>query len=100
MKSTGATNITKKAVRTVLAELGKTPNAIAASLKKRRIKGVKEDVNGCPLALYLKRKFKNRNVAVNWREAYVGATQLPLTKNQTAFIALFDQGKFPGLVTV
>ena len=106
MKNTGRSKqITKKAIQSVLAELGNSPNKIAASLKAKHVRGGQDDPRDCALAVYLGRKFKGCFVTVGDKHASIvtasdDVVEYPLTKAQSAFIELFDGGKFPGLVRV
>lgn len=84
----------------LLAELGDTPDQIAASLRERGITGCRGSACDCPLAVYLAAK-GYPSVLVQaplitwpegaiWREIKVHSV--------TAFVNDFDFGRYPDLV--
>lgn len=87
-------------VRAALRELGRTPDEIARSLKRRRVKGYRREAGDCPLAVYLRRKFRAKRVTVCMAAfLQVGDKLLKVTLSgpHHAFVVRFDAGHYPEL---
>ncbi len=99
---------TEENARRVLKELGDTEEDVAASLKRRRIKGYRGDPINCPIALYLQRRL---NIIEDYRLSVSRATvvcfdalaewkiiwAISYTYPVRQFIAHFDGGFYPKL---
>ncbi len=92
----------KGRVRAALAELGSTPDEIAASLRKRNITGYPGSPEHCPLFNYLNDTRGLPVVAVSqWFVTYEtwfpGTGRYSLTEAEYGFVRGFDRGDYPGL---
>jgi len=84
-------------IKKSLASLGKSPGAIAKSLKARKIKGLQKEPGYCPIAMFLFSKF-NKGVFVNGSFIEVGEQRTHTPKPITNFISTFDSGAYPELL--
>lgn len=92
--------VTERMVRHEIYKLGRTPKAIAKSLKKCGIKGVPRESNHCPLAVFLQKKFKRTDINVDFTITfgdYYGHNDLDfkISKVVDKFTDMVDEGKFP-----
>jgi len=90
--------ITKKTIETSLNSLGKTPTAIANSLRKRGIKGLQATVYSCPIAEFIKQEFAVHKVTVGNYRIVVARFSSLLPGPISRFIQLFDDDKFKFLI--
>lgn len=98
--------ITQKQVREKLERLGGSSKAVAASLGRRKCKGVRNSPYRCPVAKYLKREFKANAVCVesvaflefNTGRGFVDAVNVKVPRAVLAFINDFDTNVYPKLV--
>lgn len=88
-------------VKATLKELGSSPDAVAASLRMRKIRGRESSARRCPLAVYL-----NKSLGVSGLESLVGdvveiqlagSTIGAIWNPQKRFINRFDAGRYPFL---
>lgn len=93
-----------KTATLLLAELGATPDEVAAKLKDLGIQGYTESPSDCPIARYL-RLCGQKSYAVQNTIAEVydepdfagSASKVPLPTAVIAFIEDFDKGRWPEL---
>ncbi|MGH7743517.1 MAG: hypothetical protein ACREQ5_01665 [Candidatus Dormibacteria bacterium] len=78
--------------------LGDTPTAIAASLMKLGIQGVRNFGCSCPIAMYLERVFDDAKPFVSSVGAEVGYGAAIPTPQIRDFIKEFDSGAYPELI--
>lgn len=81
-----------------LIERGASAAAIAKSLEKSRIKGVKGDADSCPLANALTRAYPDQPVTVCG--TYIKIDGLTVDIEDTpfsVFVNAFDNGRYPSL---
>ena len=88
----------------LLADLGDSPDAVAAFLEGQGVTGCRMQATHCPVAEYLKRATGHRRVAVDMASVItlgergdLGAhalTPVPVSD----FIERFDRGLFPALI--
>lgn len=86
--------MTPTAALAKLAKLGGTKAAVAASLKRRRIKG-NHSACGCPIAKYAKAMSATLTIIEWWGpnlDVFV-----PTPRPIAAFIRAFDRGEYPEL---
>ncbi len=89
-------------IRPKLKELGSTPNKIAASLAKKKIKGVPGDSDDCALAKWVQKLFpKADGIAVDGNEisvTYDGEEfSINTSKAFGEFISKFDNDEYPDI---
>lgn len=95
--------ITEANILAALAELGETPEAIAATLQSRGIVGMPGDDNQCALARAMDAYFARPSFAVAERGPWVIANdqidlEVELPKPYAEFVKRFDDREFPALV--
>jgi hypothetical protein len=86
----------EKDIRNKLAALGNTPDAIAESLFKLGIKGIKKKACHCPIATYVS-SLLGRMVAINSAVILLlEVSECEEINNNTVsvFIRSFDEGKY------
>lgn len=79
-----------------LKALGKSQTAIAAGLKKRKIKGYRHVDSSCPVANYLADEY-DADASVGNDSITINGVTVATPKTITAFISAFDAGKYPDL---
>ena len=87
----------KEAILSALQSLGSDTDAVARTLRKKGIKGVRRSSCDCPIARFLKREG-----AISPRiglHAYVGDFQVSLRAfpGVYRFVGAFDEGGYPDL---
>lgn len=91
---------TKKAVLAALRKLGKTPDAIAASLRRRKIRGGR-GMETCPLAVYLAKQGWDASVGSLAVAVYDSnghsICESPLPVAHQDFVERHDDGQYPFL---
>lgn len=103
MAKTVTVTTIKKSIRTALAALGTTPNQIAASLKRRKIKGMPGHVEKCVLAQYVGKKCPNvaglrTNGSHVWFRYEDINYAVPIAKRFAKFVDAFDTKTYPDLI--
>lgn len=85
-----------------VTDLGETPDAIAKSLKRKRIKGTLEDPQSCPLAHLLADFYEvYGDTEVGQRGIVINGLSIPekyIPKRVQQFITNFDNEKYPNLI--
>lgn len=80
-----------------LLDLGSSPKAIAASLKKKGIRGG-HDQDDCPLAKELRKHYKDE-IEVNNEHIKINGITIDTPKVLSSFVDRYDGGDYPELET-
>lgn len=90
-------NKIQKIILADLKALGKGKTAIAAGLKKRKVKGIRRNIEMCPVGIYLQDEYEGCAVAVGEITVEVGSISVPTPRAVADFIVSFDDGQYPDL---
>jgi hypothetical protein len=97
--------LTSESILKTLRVLGNKPDDIAASLRRKRVRGSPCESYNCPIANYLKRRyglehFLADDVLASTRCIVVGAAcRVETPRVVVRFMNGFDKGKYPYLIS-
>lgn len=78
-----------------LAVLGSTPDGIARTLAKKKIKGERDSGSSCPIAAYLIKEYRGTDVEVGGDTVKVNGVRVKAPRPIEQFVNRFDEGKYP-----
>lgn len=92
--------ILKSQILEKLKELGDTEHTISRRLKRKQIKGIRQNTHSCPIAQFLQQEFPGKNIRVTSSTVDISnetACTIFMPGHITDFIRSFDSGHWPSL---